>query len=193
MNDIKYAFKTYPIDDGCSSWAVVSLVLKGCYAIGTSVNEAINNFAEAEKNYIAESLVNNIELPDLPPVLWDENANSDLVPCGQFDYLRQHATVNHMSEEEQAEYFSRENEEQRAALTDKRIEELEELTKIVNNEVTLNLIYRAIKTQIKYDHVNEVFYGKLLDIDKCVNFYGNTLEEAEESFHTAVDKYYDAA
>ena len=49
--------------------------------------------------------------------------------------------------------------------------------------------YKGFKTQIKYSHEDNVFYGKIENSNDLVSFHGNTLKEAKDSFIESVEDY----
>jgi len=49
--------------------------------------------------------------------------------------------------------------------------------------------YKGYYTYLHFSSEDEVFYGKLLDIDDLVNFEGASVRELKRAFHEAVDDY----
>ena len=49
--------------------------------------------------------------------------------------------------------------------------------------------YRGLKAYIIYSEADKLYVGQLLDIEDYVAFHGESLEEAIEIFHQAVDNY----
>jgi len=49
--------------------------------------------------------------------------------------------------------------------------------------------YKGYYTSLHFSSEDEVFYGKLLDIDDLVNFEGASVEEFKRAFHEAVEDY----
>ena len=51
------------------------------------------------------------------------------------------------------------------------------------------LNYKEFIGTVHYSSDDEVFYGKILEIDDLVTFEGKTVEELKKSFNEAVDDY----
>ena len=49
--------------------------------------------------------------------------------------------------------------------------------------------YRGLKADIIYSDDDKLYVGQVLDIEDYVAFHGESLEEAIEIFHQAVDNY----
>lgn len=49
--------------------------------------------------------------------------------------------------------------------------------------------YKGCVGTIEYDPEDELYYGKLLDIDDFVNYHGDDIFDLEKQFHDAVDDY----
>ncbi len=51
------------------------------------------------------------------------------------------------------------------------------------------LSYGGYKGTVVFDEIDDVYSGKILDINASISYEGNTIEELIEDFHNAVDEY----
>ena len=49
--------------------------------------------------------------------------------------------------------------------------------------------YRGYSSKIEYSDEDEVFHGKIIDINGLVSFEGTTVEELKKEFRDAVDRH----
>lgn len=49
--------------------------------------------------------------------------------------------------------------------------------------------YKGYVGSIEYDHEDNIYSGKLLNIDNLVNYYADNIFKLEEEYHDAVDDY----
>lgn len=49
--------------------------------------------------------------------------------------------------------------------------------------------YKGYVGSIEYDPEDNIYYGKLLDIDDLVNYHADDIIELERIYHEAVDDY----
>lgn len=55
--------------------------------------------------------------------------------------------------------------------------------------VPKTLCYKGFTGSVAYSEDDNVFFGKIEDIDGLVNFEGESVDELKESFYEAVDDY----
>ena len=53
------------------------------------------------------------------------------------------------------------------------------------------LVYKGFTTNVEYSKEDKVYHGKLLTIRDLVTWDSETLQEAPNQFHAAVDDYLD--
>jgi predicted HicB family RNase H-like nuclease len=51
--------------------------------------------------------------------------------------------------------------------------------------------YKGYEAKIEFEEEDRVFVGKVINIKDKIIFEGLTVDELEESFHTAIDSYLD--
>lgn len=51
--------------------------------------------------------------------------------------------------------------------------------------------YKGYYAKVEYDDHDEVFYGRLLDIEDVISFEGQSVKDLKQAFREAVDDYLD--
>ncbi len=55
--------------------------------------------------------------------------------------------------------------------------------------MTNKMTYRGYVASMTFDAEDEIFVGRVLDVDDIISFHGESIPEFEANFRTAVDDY----
>lgn len=53
------------------------------------------------------------------------------------------------------------------------------------------LSYKNLTARIEFDSDDNIFFGRVLDVDDIIGFHGETVTELTADFHHAIDHYLD--